>query len=518
MKKRAILGVSALLAVAVLPVANVFAADSALDYANSIGQIENGDTINRVVEATSDGGYIVGGQTVGCIKYELEIIKEDLYQDQEAEAKLAAGKPLLPIDYVFATLQECEEFFAEQETGVADIKEVRIESGAPLVEKICNGMMAPKDYLAEAGVRDVEAEEADPEYVYNYICMDYVAKFKQDGTNEWLETINDNDEPFAVGETNSDYRMLTKSGSLYTFDKASGEEGIATRIDAPWFKAAKFDSDGSLYIIGDRDLVKYGKNGQEVAALPNSSDGDTRFFANKIVMNGEIYVNRETYNSETDSYVEEIVKVSKDLGTVTPIITVPEDKNVYVVSSDDEGNFLTLECDALVELVADVNASTKAGDGEEKVDCCTIRSHDEDGEVLAEEADIERESISPDAFLDGYVIYDYEANTIAKMNKNLEPEFIYALDDGEIVYNVTTLNDGSTVAVGYSTNSTANYEVAGSQNGIQLRLGSVKDTTDPTGDNPSNPSTLDNAHIFVISGAAILAGAAFFAKKMFGRR
>ncbi|MDO4219895.1 MAG: hypothetical protein Q4D22_01555 [Candidatus Saccharibacteria bacterium] len=81
MKKRAILGVSALLAVAVLPVANVFAADSALDYANSIGQIENGDTINRVVEATSDGGYIVGGQTVGCIKYELEIIKEDLYQE-----------------------------------------------------------------------------------------------------------------------------------------------------------------------------------------------------------------------------------------------------------------------------------------------------------------------------------------------------------------------------------------------------------------------------------------------------
>ena len=516
MKKRAILGVSALLAVAVLPVANVFAADSALDYANSIGQIENGDTINRVVEATSDGGYIVGGQTVGCIKYELEIIKEDLYQEQDAEAKLAE-KQLMPIDYVFATLQECEDYFAEQETGGTI---ARTKSGVSLVEEICGGMMAPKDYLSDANVReaeDEETEEVEPVYAYDYICMDYVAKFKQDGANEWLETINDNDEPFAVGETNSDYRMLTKSGSLYTFDKASGEEGIATRIDGPWFKAAKFDSDGSLYIIGDRALVKYGKNGQEVAALPNSSDGDTRFFANKIVMNGEIYVNRETYNSETDSYVEEIVKVSKDLGTVTPIITVPEGKNVYVVSSDDEGNFLTLECDALAETVL-ADALTKADDGEEKVDCCTIRSHDEDGEVLAEEADIERESISPDAFLDGYVIYDYEANTIAKMNKNLEPEFIYTLDDGEIVYNVTTLNDGSTVAVGYSTNSTANYEVAGAQNGIQLRLGSAKNTTDPTGDNPSNPSTLDNAHIFVISGAAILAGAAFFAKKMFGRR
>lgn len=63
--KKAIVGAGALLAASILPVANVFAIDP-LDYAKSVGSIGGADTINWAVEATSDGGYVVGGQTVGC--------------------------------------------------------------------------------------------------------------------------------------------------------------------------------------------------------------------------------------------------------------------------------------------------------------------------------------------------------------------------------------------------------------------------------------------------------------------
>ena len=59
MKKRAIFGVGAAsLAVGLLSASGAFA--SSLDYAMSVGQVEMGDTVNYVIEATSDGGYIAG--------------------------------------------------------------------------------------------------------------------------------------------------------------------------------------------------------------------------------------------------------------------------------------------------------------------------------------------------------------------------------------------------------------------------------------------------------------------------
>ena len=64
--KRLVFGLGASLAVGLLSTTGVFA--SSLDYAKSVGQVDMADTGNFVIEATSDGGYVVGGQTVQCFK------------------------------------------------------------------------------------------------------------------------------------------------------------------------------------------------------------------------------------------------------------------------------------------------------------------------------------------------------------------------------------------------------------------------------------------------------------------
>ena len=63
MNKRVMFGVGATVATALLSVSGVAFADG-LDYAMSVGQVDMADTANYVIEATSDGGYVAGGQTV----------------------------------------------------------------------------------------------------------------------------------------------------------------------------------------------------------------------------------------------------------------------------------------------------------------------------------------------------------------------------------------------------------------------------------------------------------------------
>lgn len=58
---------SAVLSAGVLAASSAFAVDL-LDYANSVGQVDEADTVNWVIGATSDGGYVAGGQTVQCFK------------------------------------------------------------------------------------------------------------------------------------------------------------------------------------------------------------------------------------------------------------------------------------------------------------------------------------------------------------------------------------------------------------------------------------------------------------------
>ncbi len=71
MKKRLNLVCATLLAivVAMVSLTKASAVDNVLDYANSIGALNGAATLNRVVEATSNGGYIVGGQTAACMEY-----------------------------------------------------------------------------------------------------------------------------------------------------------------------------------------------------------------------------------------------------------------------------------------------------------------------------------------------------------------------------------------------------------------------------------------------------------------
>ncbi len=501
MKKRAILGVSALFAAAVLPVANVFATDSALDYANSIGQINDADTINRVVEATYDGGYIVGGQTIGCEKYIVEhyMSNEPIDMEEPIGGVRSIGEGI-----VYVTLEECQAYYdsikEEDMGGRASLKFIKED----LFDSFCGN----DDWrIPLAGTKGEEDE--DVEYAYRYVCIDYAAKFRQNGEREWLTLVNDSLTPVAVGETSSDYRMLVRSGRLYTFAKSGGDEGISTQINGPTPSAATFDDDGSLYVAGNGYVVKYNKNVQEVARLPESTSSEDYWTDNNIVMNDEgIYITHYKQNTESSKWDSEVVKISKDFETVTPIITPEDESSITVVSGDAEGNIMTIDC------TKDNNTTN-----EEVTYSCSISSRDKEGNVIAE-MDLNEESLSPKSnpFMEDFVIYDRASGTITKYDKNLEPVFVYTLQEGEVVNDIATLNDGSTVGVGASTASTDNYEVAGSQNGIQMRLGATKAGDSDQPGQPSNPGTLDNIHVFMASGAVVLIGAALLSKKMLGRR
>ena len=89
--KRGLLGILTILSAAILPFGGA-SATSVVDYEKSIGQVDGADTVNWVVEATDDGGYVVGGQTILCYKVNPELMpavslrggmKAFSYADQE---------------------------------------------------------------------------------------------------------------------------------------------------------------------------------------------------------------------------------------------------------------------------------------------------------------------------------------------------------------------------------------------------------------------------------------------------
>ena len=291
MKKRALWGVIAPFAISILLVPSVFA--DSLDYVESIGQVEASDTINYVIEATSDGGYVVGGQIVQC-------------NMAEGENPSYKGGT--------ATLGDC------------------LEDGGDIAFGAC-----------EADSNDPKGNDGD----YEMTCLNYIAKFKQDGTKEWLSVIDDSVFPVAVGETNTDYRLLTTAGTLYTFAKANGAEGSSLSVEIDNIEDAIINNDGTIAYSRDGGIGLLAADGSIAKTLLDSEDEGYYTKGAKVsralVRSGDSFVIMHWNDNN-----EGIVKVSNDLNTITEILSFDWTEVVNetgliefdILSADEDDNVL----------------------------------------------------------------------------------------------------------------------------------------------------------------------------------
>ena len=478
MKKRAFWGVAAPLAISALLVPSAFA--DTLDYAESIGQVETNDTINYVIEATSDGGYVVGGQTVQCYKYE------------------ETGAPKGPSDEggEKVSLSECLENYS---TIIKTGNESRGANSKGKTLKFEEMPSSSSSMIDICGFGQSVYRGSDGAY-YRVSCLDYLAKFKQNGTKEWLSVIDDSSRPVAVGETSADYRLLTKEGTLYTFAKASGAKDQTSGIESGYVYDAIINEDGTIITVDDENGVAlYNADGELEQSYSSSFDGTVYdgYSADRLVRSGDDIVvihDREESNGN-GGYIgtTAIEKISADFSTSTPVLEASyEDLNeegidsLNVLSADQNGNIL---------LGVDIYDEENDSYGSYLVVI------DKDGE-LVEMKEVEEVigdvDVSSTIVLDNFTVISQAGGKLIRLSPNLEATESYDLGEGEMISDITTLKDGSLAGVGFSTASTENYTVDGGMNGTYLRL--TAKTTSATG----NPNTGDDSKIFVLGGGVIL--------------
>lgn len=487
--KRALLGTSALLLTLAMPVSSVFASD-VLDYANSIGSIEGSDTINYVVEATSDGGYIVGGQAMKCIRVDLSKIPRD-------ETPVNKAGVSAPIWEEFPDAAEVVGMSECLENASGPKKESKTASMG--VDSFCESFdMA--NLIGEATDEAKAEGDEDPDYKFYVSCIDYVAKFKKDGAKEWLTTINDSNRPVAVGESPNDYRMITKRSKLYTFAKTNGEEGISTTFSSYNYTGdAIIYDDGSFITDGD-GVEKYNKNGQLDEFLEDEEGVVNYYFDGEMKHNDDVIV---IYGEKNMGGVEgaqdwqsAVFVTDKNFSEITQITDYSSNRP-YVITVTESGNVIVSE-----------NCTQ---------DGCDINMYDGEGEKVKEIAQEDLEKFGDFEFIDNNIVVDYDTNKVYYVDDDLNIIAEHQFSEGEMPRDFATLDDGSIVTVGSGTASTDNYDIEGGQNGLQFRfiLAKQGDTDKP--DQPSNPSTFDGVRVFAMIGSVTLLGGAVMLKK-FARR
>ena len=447
MKKRALWGIIAPFAISILLVPSAFA--DSLDYVESIGQVEASDTINYVIEATSDGGYVVGGQIVQC----------NMAEGGDPSAKGGT-----------ATLGDC------------------LGDGDDIAFGAC-----------EADSNGLKGDDGD----YEMTCLNYIAKFKQDGTKEWLSVIDDSVFPVAVGETNTDYRLLTTAGTLYTFAKANGAEGSSLSVEIDNIEDAIINNDGTIAYSRDGGIGLLAADGSIAKTLLDSEDEGYYTKGAKVsralVRSGDSFVIMHWNDNN-----EGIVKVSNDLNTITEILSFDWTEVVNetgliefdVLSADEDDN-------VLVGAYYDDLDSGSYG--------VMIVSINKDGEIVAAKTVDELLGIPSNSyngwdpmlrFLDDYTVSNPASGEILRLAPDLTVIDSIDLAESEIIYDATLLTDKSMAAVGRSSISTNNYTVDGGINGTYLRIITAKSSDNG---NETNPNTDDEIAAYLVGGGMIVA-------------
>jgi hypothetical protein len=460
----------------------VFAkADDILDYANSIGQIDNHDTYNYVVNKTSDGGYVVGGATQFCVEY-WGVGRDKIILSGTEEDNIK----IIP-----------DEVCMNDDSGVIP-KGVTLNADEPLL-------------------------------LHRFEPVNYIAKFKKNGTKQWSTLVDSIEEPILISETANDYRLLTRDNKAYTVSK-SGERGEVinyeiVKYENDSYNGIKFGANGYLYVAYSDWIERYdlaGKYAGHLGRLPdeprNYDETITSYHFDDLTMNDDgIYATRNIHGSAINSGQTDIVRISLDFSTVSSICVFQEsDGGDQILSADSEGNVLA----RIDTYYAIDNLVALRG--------CSYQSFDKDGNLLARKEKSLDGCLSNNqdeyGFMDGYLVYDdYGGKIIRKYNKYFEVEFVHAREDAEIINDLVVLDDGSVIVVGASSESNDMYEITGAANGIQIRLGGLPTEPDaepvPIDDGGvTNPKTFDGLELFAVMGLAIVIMAGFAARKVFVRR
>lgn len=494
MKRALFKGLTIVLAIA-MPLGAV-SAISDIDYEKSIGQIKGADTVNWVVEATSDGGYVVGGQTVACYRHKLgvvetasvkEISTQSVNDDEEEYEQTDLQKCIISGGSGEAALFEVDPDGKASETPVSMDELLRgslvmnvcglMGQSAPILGGLGDGL--PVHQMSTSSLRLMDSDDSAAEaYSYELSCVNYIAKFKKSGVKEWLSIVRNQYMPVAVGEISDGYRMFTRGGDIITTDKTGTLRSIVNLFDMNagyrgYIVSALVERDGSIVFtdIGET-MIKTNAAGQIIKT--SSSDNGAYTFPTIVpVSDGYIFTQETISDSyDNDTFPEmKIVKVDKNFNNATPIILKGKNGPIQVVvSSDKEDNMMALDdCD-----------ETQMSHPENIT--CRIASYDKNGNLIATTERgpiIESLAVFENLGLRFKDYTRYNSNSenrysiiskVIKYNKSLKTEFEYAPKDYELIFDTAVLNDGSLVGVGFALKQSATYSVDGDINGVYFRL------------------------------------------------
>ena len=503
MLRRALLLASACF-VAALPLSGA-SAESYIDYEKSVGQVNGADTINLIVEATSDGGYVVGGQTIECHK-----------------AKTGVLMSVDESEYDVVPLEECAGKDLPHDEGVDS-------TSPPLLSPYC----AIDSSYEGLGVL---SEDNDDEYSYDYSCVDYIAKMTKDGAKEWLTTIRDGGRPIAVGEVDGGgYRMIA-GDHVYRF----GNNGVFINYlnipNANNIIFAALNPDGS-FVYGNGVNIYYNDNTLENGGALVTEDSGLEYYPN-MHRSGAGYVIDYCFRGYiTDPFKCETLDTSKDLKEIRSrtFEGVDNSADVHVISSNAHG-------DVMIEYF----------DSNEKAH---YASFDKNGKKIGENDNLsgafgDMDRVMP---LKDYVMIEASDETIfsatkkmVQFNRDLTVRFEYYGEGGELIADAAQLKDNSLVGVGMAWKGSTKIPVTGDVNGGYLRLTDEKPAEKPAeepADEPKeedeegekeakpeepiavveqpeekNPNTFDGIYFPIALFGAILLSSVAVAKRSFARR
>ena len=517
-------------------------------------------TVAYKTEATTDGGYVVGGKTIVCVKSPIGTIDkvklgdiDDFYTVVDLEK--CAEQTLEPVEDQVITPpinriedeganseaadgEEGEEGNGEGQTnneGSEETDATQVDMTV-LFEELCGA-----DDVALASFSSSKKEASDDDYNYSFQCVDYMAKYTSAGKSVWAKPIFDRQDIAAVGETNNDYRLITATGTVYTFNKSSGEyDNYYLDLDDYYLEDGEasliINSNGSIIVATEEGLWLYNKTGDYVREF-EAKDGweysipSYYFYGGLSMSGGKALIWREKDDDSSPLGVKmEIVEISSDLQTAK--------KRLNAISFDEEKEIVTERIPVGGNKNGDMivlNLTASANDEGETVFNFRYESYDKDNKLIGT---LKVGNKLNKVFMNNYIAFNTtwdlfggsggdledvaggisemkasvkaidEENDVNKFefySRTLEHIGDYKPANDEQIHDLTVINNGTLVAVGAT-------QEENSPNGLRAHLAAAGST------NPANPNTVDNIQLVaILSGAAVL-GAAVLTRKKLARR
>ena len=452
-------------------------AASKYDLAKNLDEFDM-QTVGMRVESTSDGGYIVAGKFIGCIK--------------EAPAPRGRNDSAYESREIL-DFSECTKYsgITEDQYGIYDY---------------CIDNTSDEElYYYPGDYPEVENDDDDLPRIVR--CLDYVAKYDKNGKAIWMTPTVDYSTILTVGESSDSYMMYTYNNGIHTLDKETGEDSFTYLWEENVYNA-KFNPDGSLILADHRGLYLYDKTAQPIRTLSyTSNDYSYDTFGASIISGGKIVTSR--HNEETGA--TEIVEISDDLQSITVRLS-SSDRNIVPVAGNDEGDLIVYDIEYL--------------NNNDYI--LTIMSYDKNNQLIALIED-PKEVLY---FLNGYVATndtliaemhyggfggddDASAPYLAMYSRELKEAARVTLSNAELVNDSTILNNGTLVTAGGIIGGSTSDE-----NGLRIHLAAATNSGNSgsgqgAGATVNNPKTDDNiVKIALTGGIAMLGGIVLISRKL----